>query len=233
LKKNNIFWISFSDLMTSLFFILLVAYVITYVDLMKKNKEIIEDNEELQKKLRVYNLVEENLKPLKENTSLFQYEENYKRFTLGFRVAFGTGMYKIKDGELNNYDSTAIKIRQVGRQLQYTIDKLIYEQRNSESMASVSYLVIIAGYASHLLNGEQIDDYELSYKRAYNLWNYWRSYGIDFESDKYKDIIDLQISGNGWGGVGRFPRDPENNMENETKNQRFIIQIIPKIGKTD
>jgi len=78
-----------------------------------------------------------------------------------------------------------------------------------------------------------LSDYELSYKRAYNLWEYWKNIGIDFEADKYKGLIDLQISGNGWGGVGRYERDPEKFMKNESKNQRFIIQIIPKIGNTN
>jgi hypothetical protein len=57
--------------------------------------------------------------------------------------------------------------------------------------------------------------------------------GIDFEAKKYEGLIDLQIAGNGWGGVGRFERDPQNFMKNETKNQRFIIQIVPKIGNTN
>lgn len=84
-------------------------------------------------------------------------------------------------------------------------------------MKNVSYLVIISGYASKLQYANQLEDYEISYKRAYNLWNYWKKLGIDFESEKYKGLIDLQIAGNGWGGVGRFERDPQNSFINETK----------------
>jgi hypothetical protein len=43
-------------------------------------------------------------------------------------------------------------------------------------------------------------------------------------------LIDVQITGNGWGGVGRFKIDPPLYVE-DRKNQRFIIQIVPKIGK--
>lgn len=232
-RGESFFWTSFSDLMTSLFFIMLVLYVLTYIMLKKKERELQNTVEDLKHKLEVYELVEQNLKPLKEDTLLFRYEENYKRFTLAFDVNFELSKSQIEVGELKNFDITASKIQSVGKQLQKTIDKLAKDKVDNASMTNVSYLLIISGYASHLLAGSQLSDYDLSYMRAYNLWGYWKSIGIDFEDEKYKGLIDLQIAGNGWGGVGRFDRDPQNFMENETKNQRFIIQIIPKIGNTN
>jgi outer membrane protein OmpA-like peptidoglycan-associated protein len=232
-KGESFFWTSFADLMTSLFFIVLVLYVLTYIMLKKKEKELVNTVADLKHKLEVYELVEQNLKPLKQDTLLFRYEENYKRFTLAFDVNFALGKSQIQRGDLNNYDVTATKIESVGKQLQITIDNLARNKAENPAMNNVSYLVIISGYASHLLSGSQISDYELSYQRAYNLWGYWKNIGIDFEANKYKGLIDLQIAGNGWGGVGRFERDPQNFMANETKNQRFIIQIVPKIGNTN
>jgi len=232
-KGESFFWTSFADLMTSLFFIVLVLYVLTYIMLKKKEKELVNTVADLKHKLEVYELVEQNLKPLKRDTLLFRYEENYKRFTLAFDVNFALGKSQIQRGDLNNYDVTATKIESVGKQLQKTIDNLAKNKAENPAMNNVSYLVIISGYASHLLSGSQISDYDLSYQRAYNLWGYWKSIGIDFEANKYKGLIDLQIAGNGWGGLGRFERDPQNFMENETKNQRFIIQIVPKIGNTN
>ena len=232
-KGESFFWTSFADLMTSLFFIVLALYVLTYIMLKKKEKELVNTVADLKHKLEVYELVEQNLKPLKQDTLLFRYEENYKRFTLAFDVNFALGKSQIQRGDLNNYDVTATKIESVGKQLQITIDNLARNKADNPAMNNVSYLVIISGYASHLVSGSQISDYELSYQRAYNLWGYWKNIGIDFEANKYKGLIDLQIAGNGWGGVGRFERDPENFMANETKNQRFIIQIVPKIGNTN
>jgi len=232
-KGESFFWTSFSDLMTSLFFIMLVLYVLTYIMLKKKEKELLNTVEDLKHKLEVYELVEQNLKPLKQDTLLFRYEENYKRFTLAFDVNFELGKSQIARRELKNYDVTAAKIISVGKQLQKTIDNLAKNKKENPAMNNVSYLVIISGYASHLLSGSQASDYDLSYQRAFSLWAYWKSIGIDFEGNRYAGLIDLQIAGNGWGGVGRFQRDPENFMENESKNQRFIIQIVPKIGNTN
>jgi len=232
-RDGGFFWASFSDLMTSLFFIVLVLYILTYILLKRKEKELQITVDDLKHKLEVFELVEQNLKPLKENKTLFRYEEKYKRFVLGFDVNFEVGEYAIEPGKLQDYSVTARKIDEVGTQLRITIDNLLSKKKRSPGMANVSYLVIVSGYASHLALGNEVDDYELSYKRAYSLWKYWYSSGINFEGNQYKDLIDLQIAGNGWGGIGRFERDPENGMQSERKNQRFIIQIIPKIGNTN
>ncbi|ATL46431.1 hypothetical protein COR50_04155 [Chitinophaga caeni] len=236
MKKGNnegVFWTSFSDLMTSLFFIVLTLYVLTFLMLKKKEKELQNTVDDLQHKLEVYDMVEQNLKPLKEDTKLFRYEEAYKRFTLAFDVNFKLGKHDILPGQLLNYSFTVEKIKEVGYQLQNTIYSLAKSKTNNPGMENVSYLVIIAGSASHLSDGYQLNDYELSYRRAYSLWNYWKSIGINFEADRYNGLVDLQIAGNGWGGVGRFPRDPKNHYKSEVKNQRFIIQIVPKIGKAN
>ncbi len=232
-KSKDFFWMSFSDLMTSLFFVVLVLFVLTYAMLKKEQKVLETTVENLEEKLEVYDLVEQNLKPLKSDSLLFRYEEQYKRFTLAFDVNFKIQKSKIRPGELKNFTETAKKIISVGKQLQRTINYLAEEKVKNPKMNNVSYLVIISGYASNLVKANQNNDYELSYKRAFNLWRYWKDFGIDFEAEKYKGLIDLQISGNGWGGLGRFKRDPENNFRNETKNQRFIIQIIPKIGNAN
>lgn len=212
-NKTDSFWPSYTDLMTSLFFIMLVLYVLTYVRLNTTIK--------LQKeKLAIIEAVEENLKPLKSDKSLFVYEDKYKRFKLSFDVKFNINTSSINSNELVNYNTTVTKIDQAGLKLKSIIDNLNRTRNNNIKLKNVSYILVIAGYASK--TGMEQHNYELSYLRALGLKNYWRSKGIDFEASQYEGLIDLQISGNGWGGVGREPID-----EN---NQRFLIQIFPKIG---
>ena len=212
-KQENSFWPSYTDLMTSLFFIMLVLYVLTYVRLSSTIK--------LQKeKLAIIETVEENLKPLKKDTSLFVYEEKYKRFKLSFDVNFFTNKSGINHNELVNYSSTIAKIDQAGIKLKNIIDNLYNTKNSNPKLKNVSYILVIAGYASK--TGDEFHNYKLSYERALALRNHWRSKGIDFESKKYQDLVDLQISGNGEGGVGRELID--------IHNQRFLIQIFPKIG---
>lgn len=212
-KQENSFWPSYTDLMTSLFFIMLVLYVLTYVRLSSTIK--------LQKeKLAIIETVEENLKPLKKDKSLFVYEEKYKRFKLSFDVNFKTNKSGLNPSELVNYASTITNIDKAGFKLKYIIDNL-YRTKNSDAkLKNVSYILVIAGSASKL--GDEYHNDVLSYNRALALRNHWRSKGIDFEATRYQNLVDLQISGNGEGGVGRDTID--------INNQRFLIQIFPKIG---
>ena len=171
--------------------------------------------------------------PLKKDTNLFVYEKEYKRFSLGFNVKFFTDKFLISDNNLYNPELTINNINNVGDKLIQIIDSLSILQKKDTNLKDVSYLLIIAGYASHFNGTPEINDYILSYNRALHLWMHWRDRGINFEHPKYKDLIDLQISGNGWGGVGRFERKFPKDYLTEEKNQRFIIQIIPKIGDSD
>lgn len=216
-KKNDFFWPSFTDLMTSLFFIMLTLYIITFAQL--KRKTIV-----LEEKLKIIETVEANLQPLKNDKELFTYEEEYSRFKLAFDVKFQDDKFSImEDADLVNAFQTRQKITEAGQRLKAVIDHLKSEKEKNADLNEVSYIVVIAGYASKDNNPIRlIHNYELSYQRALNLWGYWKSIGIDFEAENYKGLVDLQISGNGWGGVGR--------LSNEKDNQRFLIQIFPKIG---
>jgi len=157
---------------------------------------------------------------LKSDKTLFIYEEQYKRFKMSFDVKFKNGKYLINEDELELFYQTENKIRQAGMKLKTLINELKRNKESNLKLKDVSYVLVIAGYASK--TGVEKDNYELSYKRALGLRDYWRSNGIDFESVEFKDLVDLQIAGNGWGGLGR--------SEIEVENQRFIIQIFPKIG---
>jgi len=212
-KKTDFFWPSYTDLMTSLFFIMLVLFVLVFT---KQSRQI----KDLERQLAIVNAVDENLKPLKSEKSLFTYEEEYKRFKLSFDVKFNPDKSKISSSDLENYFSTISNIIRAGDKLKSIIDGLKKSKESDSKLKDVSYILVIAGYASK--TGEENHNYELSYQRALSLRNYWRTQGIDFEAPEYNNLIDLQLSGNGWGGVGR--------QINEADNQRFLIQIFPKIG---
>ena len=69
------------------------------------------------------------------------------------------------------------------------------------------------------------DNDGLSYKRALSLYYLWKRNGISFEDSQ----CEVQISGSGIRGRGRYNYNA-NNPKEEIKNQRIIIQIVPKIS---
>ena len=79
------------------------------------------------------------------------------------------------------------------------------------------YLIVIEGMASK--DGYAQND-ELSYRRSLALARLWERNNVSFDPN----ICELQIAGSGTKGIGRF------SGSDEVKNQRFLIQIVPKIG---
>ena len=103
------------------------------------------------------------------------------------------------------------------------ITKLDSMKKEDEySNLDVRYLVVIEGMAS---NDGYRDNDVLSYARALSLYLLWRKNGISFESSQ----CEVQVAGSGTRGVGRYNSDFKT-PEDEARNQRIIIQIVPKIG---
>jgi outer membrane protein OmpA-like peptidoglycan-associated protein len=215
MKKNNFFWVSYSDLMTSMFFVMMVLFFATIIKL-RSTIKILEVEKEILEN------VQKNVEKLKDREDLFEYDYKYKRYTLKFNVEFGNDSCSI----YSLPSDTQKKLSETGKELKKIIDNLRELQISDSLYRNVSYMIVVAGSASK--TGEEDHNYELSYKRAYNLYKYWRDLGIDFDKDSYHQLVEFEIAGNGMGGVGRHM--PEKGKKYSSKNQRFIINIVPKIG---
>lgn len=242
MKKSSIFWISYADLMTSLFFIMLVLSAFSFVLFEAERTSLIDTLEKLKEqeqivrvqaeKYRIIESVEENLKPLRGKSELFIYEPDFKRYRLAFDIEFKEALTRIKRTDVKNFDETILKIDQVGLALKSLVESLMEKRkREPEKFGQISYLIVVSGSASDLPDDNHIRNYRFSYERAFNLYTYWRDdLGIDLDAPEYHSLLEFHIAGNGEGGVGRFKTDPPFYV-NERKNQRFLINIIPKIGE--
>lgn len=242
------FWLSYSDLMTSLFFIMLVLFVtaVSYAKkednaklkqqiekLEKDNKELSKElvskkqlekeNEVLEKKLgeiRVEKEQYENMLHLEE-----QFKQLSKSTTLRYDEEHRTFVAKDFEGiEIFKSESEEIQpkyietVDKVGRDLEKLL-KQLYEQNPNNN-----YLLVIEGNAAntyrHSMPKDKPYTYRLSYGRALALYNRWNKIGIDLR--QYN--TEIQICGSGLNGINRDNKVEEN-------NKRFVIQIIPKISR--
>ncbi|GBU07459.1 hypothetical protein AwDysgo_07900 [Bacteroidales bacterium] len=224
-KKESFFWTSYSDLMTSLFFVMLVLFVLTIVMLHKRmvQLEIAENLAQEQIDKIAENLAQEQIDKIAENLAqeqidkieeieqatkdidpnYFIYNDEYKKHILNINVNFPSGV-----SDMNSIDTTTQeKLIEAGRVIQGLIEE-------KTTKYGIQYLLIIEGQASR---DNYARNYELSYARALNLSHFWKENGLDFGSN-----CELLISGIGTGGVMR--------EKEELKNQRFLIHIIPKPG---
>src|SRR5690606_22552404 len=197
-KGSGFFWPSFTDLMTSLFFIMLVLYVLTYLKL--TNQQIVTE-QQLNKIKEVQAAVKELPR------EYFAYDSIYKRFSLVQNIEFERGKDIIK-GKDEAY------LVNVGN----SIKNLINNLKTQYAEQDIKYVVVIEGMAS---NDNYFDNYPLSYKRAWAVSKLWEKENIVLDPT----VCEIQIAGSGTGGIGRF------SSNEEFKNQRILIQIVPKIGE--
>ncbi len=126
-KKTNFFWASYADLMTSMFFIMLVLFVLTVVILKREQKRILLTLEEFRK-------IEEVKRSINEiSKAYFEYRPEYKKHILKLRVQFPTGRFRLSD-----LSDTALldEIEKAGQEIENIIKSFTYED-------NIQYLVII------------------------------------------------------------------------------------------
>ncbi|MDX2000893.1 MAG: hypothetical protein SFW35_00545 [Chitinophagales bacterium] len=197
-KGSDFFWPSFTDLMTSLFFIMLVLYVLTYIKLTNQQRAT-----ELQ-----LNKIKEIQAAVKElPRQYFQYDSIYKRFSLVKNIEFEPRSDVISRNDIQY-------LLGVGRSIRELITKLKYTYQNQD----IKYVIIIEGMAS---KDNYPDNFPLSYKRALAVLKLWQQRAAMPD----QSVCEIQIAGSGTGGIGRF------SSYEEKKNQRILIQIVPKIGE--
>lgn len=217
--------------MTALFAVVLVLFILSFKQFDEERKRFLVKQEEFKK----IEEIKKNLEVLMDDKSFFIYEKDYKRYRLSQEIKFYKNKFEIDKNSIENYDITYNQLLQTGNKLKSVINTLKEKKDNDSSMKELSYLLIISGRSSDLPGDDRKFNYELSYRRAYSLYNFWID-NIDFDNEEYHKLLDFQISGNGTGGIGRMSNRNESGQfepELEMRNQSFLIQIIPKIGELD
>lgn len=201
-KKQTSFWASYSDLMSNLFFIMLVLFVLVLGLL--SSRVISTTNQ-----LRILEEIEKSTDNI--DSVYFDYNPKFKKHVVTIKVNFDTGSSDIS----NIGYVTQQKLAAAGMSIQNFIKQNTEEYKDYD----IQYLLIIEGQAS---KDNWHENYELSYKRALALKRFWDDRNINFG-----EKCEVLISGSGDGkssGTG-FMRE-----QIESDNQRFLIHIIPKPG---
>lgn len=214
-KKESFFWTSYSDLMTSLFLIMLTMFVLVVVLLSKRMITTQRQIDEIKK-------IEASTKELA-RTKYYAYKPEYKKYVLNVRCYFDELKADLVDLQTNTQD-----LRNAGIEIKHFL------ARNKDNQ----YLLIIEGQASRNSTRQTELNYRLSFQRALTLMKFWKDVCmIDFGTN-----CEIQIAGSGDGrynfgytegeNTKRFEELDETLMRErgslEKENQRFIIHIIPK-----
>ena len=198
-KKESFFWTSYSDLMTSLFFVMLVLFVLVIVLLHKRM-------EATEAQLHAIKEITESTKDL-DHSEYFKLRPEYKKYQLTIQVQYPARQYELETMISNDKNKQLEQLANAGNE----IKKFLQNHKENQ------YLLIIEGQASR---DNYSQNYELSYQRALALIKYWTlKCGINFGSN-----CEILISGS---GDGKIPTNSMRET-NERENQRFLIHILPK-----
>ena len=74
-NRESYFWTSYSDLMTSLFFIMLTLFILTVVLLNQRMKATVNELEQIK-------AIQESTKELEQKNGYFEYKEEYEKYSL-------------------------------------------------------------------------------------------------------------------------------------------------------
>ena len=201
-KKRDFFWLSYSDLMTSLFFVMLVLFVLVYTMQNKMIGELGEKGRELDRIKEIEKTVN-NI-----DTAYFKYDAENKKHILNMQFLFPKGSYDISK-IVPDKRTDLLKAGGV-------IKQLILKYPEEEN---IKYLIVVEGQAS---KDKWAGNDDLSYHRAQSLIKFWEQNNVGLDKLKNCEII---VAGSGEKGIPRTQPDIGN------ANQRFLITIVPKIGQ--
>lgn len=231
-KNSDSFWASYVDVMTNLFAITLVLFVTSFFWFDKKNGELEASENELNK----IKELKEAINQLNDNV-YFEYNELYQKHVLcNVDIEFieGYNCYRIPEdlSLMCKNNETMSRIDSVGISIIKTITTLKDEYERNQNSYRIKFLVVIEGQASR--SGDIQKNYELSYRRALSLMNYWRNDNVKYggirlvpDTTNYNQDLNCEIIVSG-SGVHGVPREDES-LGSNPKNQRFLVHIVPII----
>ena len=213
--------------MTSMFFVMLVLFVLCMALAYKDNIKLRETLVQLDDALSNANARKEQLEQLLQlesqfeelsNSSSLQYVEKKKMFVA--KDFIGIEIFKPEDDVIK--PEFIGKVDSVGMELQRLVKRL------HEKNPDINFQLVIEGNAaipwkelrSGNYNEDDLEMYKLSYRRALALYRRWREKGINLRHYNTEIII----AGSGFNGTNR-------DMQIEDNNKRFVIQIIPKVSR--
>ena len=230
--KKSLFWTSYSDLMTSLFFAMLVLFVVVVVAMGASNRRVQDLNTQLQDALKQLEQALDSARVSNEQLKqVVRLNDQFHTLTTSTCLDYDTKrrifyVPELEGVEIFNPNEATIKneylstIDKVGKDIKKVIDALKIDSKDFK------YQLVIEGYAAipykelkaHSFNPDNEEMYRLSYQRALALYRRWKPLKLRGSN------TEIIIAGSGFNGENRDTKD-------ENINKRFVIQIIPKIEK--
>ncbi|WP_133248481.1 hypothetical protein [Pedobacter yonginense] len=199
-SKRDFFWPSYVDLMTSLFVVMLVMFIISYISFRKQNQELAASKIEMDR----IRQIDKALRQL--DKKYFYLDPDNNRYKLLVEVIF-----KPHSADINTIGKKSLQ------ELENAGAVLYKKMKQLSTDKDINYLLIVEGNTERYNNNWMVNPdlgYLTSYKRSLALKKFWQSKGFDFSVFQNCEILIV--------GSGYFGRSHQKN------SRTFTIQITPK-----
>ena len=210
-EDENSFWISYSDILSSLLIIILLITVYVIFELMQTKKSVTENLEEITKAELVR---KETLEKIQNTLSQYGVDVEIANNYSVLRIPESTLAFESNDYRVPyEMEDELIKIGEV-------ILKVLTEGDTDDYFDTI----FIEGHTDIRPSKRELGNLGLSTFRAISVWNFWR----DRVSDEYSRLSNLQgdkmFSVGGYGET-RPAIEDQNSEEDYRKNRRIDVRF--------
>jgi len=218
-SEENPYWISFSDLMSALLVIFILASVALIIELTQRTNEIDKSIKEIQKSEQVrFEILNDIKSELEEKNIKVEVSENHSVLRIPEdTLSFASGSEKIPDNQ---------KTQKIVREIGTILHKEVIENNRFEYLDTI----FIEGHTdSHNIHYRGKGNWGLSTDRAISLWKLW-SEEIDLsppmgalQNSEGKKLFSVS----GYAATRRY-QEIEDLPEQRAKNRRIDIRFTIK-----
>ena len=217
--EENPYWISFSDLMSALLVIFLLAVVALIIELTEKTQNVEEGIEELKKAEQArHDILNEVRDELKERGIIVEIADN----DTVIRIPERTLRFNSGDDELPNDEEMHQAVRGIGKILHTAIVK-------NERFKYLDTVFVEGHTDSDLIWYRGKKNWGLSVDRAISVWKIWREdIGVTPGFDNMRNAFDQPLfSVSGYAATRRIQLI-EDTPEQKVRNRRIDIRFTVK-----
>lgn len=213
-EEHN-FWQNYTDLMSGLLIVFIVASIASSIELSKKLED---KNESVERCERVQEF-NEYMANICDSSKYFVYNKQYKRLECKIDLQFGGQSFELVPDPLKR-DS----LLRAGNELKGYIQKYHKD-------VGGTFKVVIEGRSAKDVQKEleynftdSLEARRFSFRRALTVYEFWKQNSC-LIPDSIKDAGgEVFLAGSGYEGLGRYE-----SKRDEDRNKTVIIQIIPII----